>query len=330
MNAMWLGLCLAACAAAQPKAELAGLDKVWDKAPHNAFTDLARYKGRWYLSFREGQAHVSPDGAIRLLTSGDGERWTPAARIRMDRADLRDPKLSVTPEERLLLTSAGALHPPSEFRHQTFAWVSNDGREWGEPFKIGEPDFWLWRVVWHRGYAYSPAYRTTGSRFIRLYVSQNGVAFRTHAEDIFDSGSPSEAALLFLEDETGLCLLRRDGDAPSAQLGVSRPPYRAWSWRDLGVRIGGQQMLRLPDDRIVVCGRFYDPQPHTSLAWLDLADHRLLEFLKLPSGGDTSYPGLVFHDGLLWVSYYSSHEGKASIYLAKVKLPPLRGGRARP
>ena len=43
--------------------------------------------------------------------------------------------------------------------------------------------------------------------------------------------------------------------------------------------------------------------------------------LTLPSGGDTSYAGLVWHDGLLWVSYYSSHEGKSSIYLARVKLP---------
>ena len=43
--------------------------------------------------------------------------------------------------------------------------------------------------------------------------------------------------------------------------------------------------------------------------------------LTLPSGGDTSYPGLVWHDGLLWMSYYSSHEGKTSIYLAKIKLP---------
>ena len=45
------------------------------------------------------------------------------------------------------------------------------------------------------------------------------------------------------------------------------------------------------------------------------------QYLKLPSGGDTSYAGLVWHDGLLWVSYYSSHEGKTSIYLAKVRLP---------
>ncbi|MBN2308154.1 MAG: exo-alpha-sialidase, partial [Candidatus Hydrogenedentes bacterium] len=46
--------------------------------------------------------------------------------------------------------------------------------------------------------------------------------------------------------------------------------------------------------------------------------------LTLPSGGDTSYPGLVWHDGLLWMSYYSSHEGKTSIYLAKIRLPGVQ------
>ena len=63
--------------------------------------------------------------------------------------------------------------------------------------------------------------------------------------------------------------------------------------------------------------------------WLDPEAGRLEEFLTLPSGGDTSYAGLAWHDGRLWVSYYSSHEGKASIYLAQVKLPPDDGrGRA--
>ncbi|MBX3731392.1 MAG: hypothetical protein KF791_02220 [Verrucomicrobiae bacterium] len=47
---------------------------------------------------------------------------------------------------------------------------------------------------------------------------------------------------------------------------------------------------------------------------------RLTEFLALPSGGDTSYAGMVPHEDLLWVSYYSSHEGRTSIYLAKVRL----------
>ena len=45
---------------------------------------------------------------------------------------------------------------------------------------------------------------------------------------------------------------------------------------------------------------------------------QLTELLELPSGGDTSYANMVLHDGLLNVSYYSSHEGKTSIYFAKV------------
>jgi hypothetical protein len=46
----------------------------------------------------------------------------------------------------------------------------------------------------------------------------------------------------------------------------------------------------------------------------------LTEALALPSGGDTSYAGMVIKDGILWVSYYSSHEGKTSVYLATVKV----------
>jgi len=29
---------------------------------------------------------------------------------------------------------------------------------------------------------------------------------------------------------------------------------------------------------------------------------------------------MVMRNGLLWISYYSSHEGKTSIYLAKIAL----------
>ena len=32
---------------------------------------------------------------------------------------------------------------------------------------------------------------------------------------------------------------------------------------------------------------------------------------------------MIFHEDLLWMSYYSTHEEKTSIYLAKVRLPSL-------
>ena len=80
-------------------------------------------------------------------------------------------------------------------------------------------------------------------------------------------------------------------------------------------------MIRLPDGRFVAAVRLYDKRPRTSLCWLDPQAGKLTEFLTFPSGGDTSYAGLVLHEGMLSVSYYSSHEEKTSIYLSKLPLP---------
>ena len=102
-------------------------------------------------------------------------------------------------------------------------------------------------------------------------------------------------------------------------LGVSQPPYTSWEWKDVGARIGGPHMIRLPDGRFVAAVRLYDGKTRTSLCRIDPETGRLDELLALPSGGDTSYAGLVWHDNLLWVSYYSSHEGKTSIYLARIQ-----------
>ncbi len=313
----------------QPR--LISVEKIWDQAPHNAFTDLIRFRERWYCAFREGSAHVSPDGAIRVISSADGAEWLPAFRIATGDADLRDPKFSITPDRRLMLSAVAAYHAPAAPVHQTLAWYTLDGRNWGIPFKIGDPDMWLWRVAWHRGSAYSMAYSTRPDRFLRMYVGPEGLRFQTVADKVLTDGKPTEATLLFNNDDSALCLLRRDGGSGTAWLGHSRPPYRAWEWQDLGVRLGGPDMLRVPDGRIVAAGRLYNPRQRTALCWLDPREATLTEFLTLPSGGDNSYPGLVFHDGLLWVSYYSSHEEKAAIYLAKVQLPePERKSNEKP
>jgi len=65
-------------------------------------------------------------------------------------------------------------------------------------------------------------------------------------------------------------------------------------------------------------GRWMVGPPKTVLAAVDWDGGTLEPALEFPSGGDTSYPGMVWFGGELWVSYYSSHEGKAAIYLARV------------
>lgn len=295
--------------------------KIWDQAPHNAFTDLIRFREHWFCVFREGQGHVSPDGALRVITSTDGRTWDSAALLTSPNSDLRDAKITVTPGGQLMLTGAEALHDKLRHTHQSLAWFSPDGRVWSDRHKIGDPNFWLWRVTWHGDRAYGVGYGCGQEKSVRLYSSPDGKTFDTVVERLFDVGYPNETSIVFVDDDA-YCLLRRDGQPGTGLLGVARPPYREWSWKDLKVKIGGPHMIRLPDGRFVAAVRLYDNPVRTSLCWLDPQAGKLTEFLKLPSGGDTSYAGLVWHDGLLWVSYYASHEGKTSIYLAKVRIAP--------
>jgi hypothetical protein len=86
-----------AVAAQSRPAEVLGVQKIWEAAPHNAFTDLIWHEGRFWCVFREGARHVSPDGALRVLSSQDGKSWSSAALIKRTDADLRDAKITVAP-----------------------------------------------------------------------------------------------------------------------------------------------------------------------------------------------------------------------------------------
>ena len=224
----------------EPKAELIDQRKIWDKARHNAFTDLVRFNDHWYCVFREAEHHASSDGALRVITSADGEQWSSASLVPPEPGhDLRDPHLSITPDNRLMLVG-GDFDPegtePRGFR--TLAWFSSDGQKWSEPTPVS--DSWLWRVTWHEGVAYGVGYTWKDEALARLYKSSDGTHFEVLVERLFDKGNPSESSIVFLDDGTAYCLLRRDEEQDtSAQLGISRPPYTDWTWKDLGRRLGG-------------------------------------------------------------------------------------------
>ena len=115
-----------------------------------------------------------------------------------------------------------------------------------------------------------------------------------------------------------------------ALLGRAEPPYTQWQWKRLDKRVGGPMFVRLPRKRLYLGTRLYDGGSRTSLCRVDFDAGRLEEVLRLPSGGDSSYPGIVLHDGVLWIAYYSSHEGNTNIYLAKVSIEPIQPDGAVP
>lgn len=106
-------------------------------------------------------------------------------------------------------------------------------------------------------------------------------------------------------------------------LGTAAAPFKDWTWHETGFRFGGPNFIVLPSSsktpgKLWAVVRTYGTKRGTALAEMD--ERSIKPILEFPSGGDTSYAGIVDHDGLLWISYYSSHEGKTSIYLAKVRV----------
>ncbi len=304
--------------------KLLGVHRIWGQAPHNAFTDLIYHDERFYCVFREGSRHVSPDGKLRVLVSVDGMKWESAALIESPDGDLRDAKISVTPDSRLMLSGAVAYPEGSPARHQSLVWFSRDGREWTAATTVADPDFWLWRVSWFKDTALGVAYQTLpDQRGVRLYAAGPDAKFRAIVDNLGIEGYPNESAIRFTPDGTAYCLLRRDpwkgapGASANGLLGTSKPPYRDWTWKDLGRRIGGPEFQILDGGKAIAVVRLYDGQQRTSICRLDLENATIDELERLPSSGDSSYAGIVVQGNALWVSYYSSHEGKTAIYVAR-------------
>jgi len=324
--------------AAEPK--IVSVAKIWDQGKHNAFTDLIRWHDKWYCTFREADGHVGGDGLVRVLVSEDGEQWTSAAGITEKGIDLRDPKLSITPDDRLMIVAGGSVYEGKKLLvRQPRVAFSKDGREWTAPQRVLAEGDWLWRVTWHSGLAYGVAYdasqRTTAAAQeaaktgkvppgpaewkLKLVTSSDGVKYDLITQ--FDvPGHPSETTLRFLPDGEMIALVRREGGNTFGWVGRSRAPYKEWKWAETKHRLGGPNFIRLPDGKLWAAGRSYPGGAKTVLVRMT-ADGGYEPALEFTSGGDTSYPGLVWHNGLLWMSFYSSHEGKTSIYLTKINVP---------
>jgi len=316
--------------------------KIWHSDRYCAFTDLARFKDRFYCVFREGSAHVyGEDGKIRVLASDDGDTWRSVALLTEEGVDLRDPKLSVTPDGRLMINMGGSFYDGRRLLKRESRVAFSDAQ--GETFSLPQlvqidpairsNSDWLWRVTWQGDTAYGVVYRPKrpgNESAAHLVSSRDGVTYKlVHSFALTDR--PNETTLRFMPDGELVALLRREAGNRSGCVSVSRPPYTQWKWHQLGHRLGGPNFVRLPDGRLIAGTRQYRKNPagksvYCTILALFTKDGEFRPVLRLESGGDTSYPGMLVHNGELCVSYYSSHEGNAAIYFSEIPLRVLTPG----
>ncbi|MEC7497550.1 MAG: hypothetical protein VYE67_04495, partial [Planctomycetota bacterium] len=104
-----------------PQVNVTNVRRVFHNGEHNAFTDLVRFKNRFYLTFRS-----CPDGhmvhstaSIIVLESEDAAQWTPVHRFRVPLRDTRDPHFLVFKDRLFIYTGTwfGGTEtiPPSEY-----------------------------------------------------------------------------------------------------------------------------------------------------------------------------------------------------------------------
>lgn len=337
----------AALSAAPSSVEVHNVRRAFHNGEHNAFTDLVRFQGRLYLTFRScPDGHmVHPTSRILILQSDDdGATWTEVHRFSVSKRDVRDPHFLVFQSKLFVYSGTwycGDSSPDSYDHNQQLGYgvSTSDGKRWTEPRMLeGTYGHYIWRAAAHGGKAYlcgrrKHGFAVTATRAERdpivesaLLVSGDG--WNWTAAGLFQEAYGNETAFVF-EDDGALLAVARRGDNRTAQLLRSRPPFRDWQRSDLGQFIGGPMVVKW-GDRTLVGGRNVPRgDRRTTLYWLE--DGALRQCAQLPSGGDNSYPGFVEftpHSGLL--SYYSTHEEDASgnpftaIYLAELRYTARR------
>lgn len=302
--------------------------KIWSDENHNAFGDLVYFRGNFYCSFRQGSDHVGgKDGLVRIIKSRDGINWKTATVLEKQGYDLRDPKLSVTPDGRIMVIMGGAVYKERKLiKRLTHVSFSNrSGKKFSDPQPTKVPatiksdNDWIWRLAWHNNTGYGILYQYQDPFRLFLLKTADGINYDLirNFDEIGDA--PNETTVRVMPDGEMIMMVRRERGEQKGLWGRSKSPYTDWIWTDARMRFGGPDFAALNDDLLIAGTRVYDTPSYTGLFLVNRAG-QFKKFLRLPSGGDNSYPGFVVGKDKVYVSYYSSHEGNSSIYFVEIPL----------
>ncbi len=341
--------------AATPAQEIA-LTKIHDDGTYNAFTDLAKFQGQYYCTFRSAISHGGAGhdvlGEIVVTRSSDTKQWSEVARFSSVGVDLRDPKLLVTPTDIRVYAVDCRLRPKGAIRYANCAWTSTDGTTWSESQPMA-PGYIFWRPKMNQGKFYVPAYvRRPGYCGVDVLVSDDGYDWHVQSTPIppatvkGETLWANETEILFLENGKALLFARRNyTGTPNPELAkyggfrsgivLQSDANTLTQWEVLDeslyfhcpaaiehngrIFLAGRDKLEMDDGRVTETGRL----------WEFVAGQGFTELLHFKTHGDSSYMGMVPEGDELLVSYYSTHggetayfekPGKADIYLSRVRI----------
>lgn len=289
---------------------------------HNAFTNIARFRDRYYLVFRSGSFHCSRDGHIIVISSEDLVTWAKVADLSQVDRDSRDAQLMVLEDRLVVVSYISDKRYGKIFDHQAVYSVTNDGKDWTEWTPFLEKHAHLWSIKKHEDCYYAGIfwnYPDPADWKAGLARSKDGFDWDT-VSMICEQDMPDETAIDFLPDGTCLALVRRAWN--TSLIATAPPPYKKWEIKDSGINFGGPAIANV-QGRLLLGARFevqtatirkdvVTEENNTGVhvtAMFELSADGVKDPFILPSLSDTAYPGFVHLGGKWWaMSYYSSHE----------------------
>ena len=339
-----------------PRVTVNNVRRAFDNGEHNAFTDMIRWQGKYWLAFRScAEGHpISSKGAVIVLSSPDAKVWTQACRLKVPGRDARGPHFLAFDDKLFVFigaiyASAEADTSPSGMNRKNFGCTAftEDGKTWSEPTRLtGTDEYFVWGAASYKDKAYLSGRRSRrvasaadDGKFelvgeTALFESRDGLDWKITS--VYHQDRGDETSFLFEPNGELVAATRRGGPYP-ARLLRSKPPYQEWIHKDFPFFIGGPLIKKWGDYHMVGGRRNSRDGKKTGLWWL--VGDELQSMAILPSGGDNSYPGFIaIDDQHALVCWYSSHEsdqdGKAitAIYVADLEInppTPASGGRSR-
>lgn len=292
---------------------------IWKGDTHAAFTTLVYYNNYLYCAFRNANQHADTDGKdngkICIIRSKDGDEWESFLTVKVSDYDLRDPQLSVTPSgELLLLTEKVQYKEGHAVNRNTAVTFIKEDCSFTPISSIHFDTYnnwnWIWNIEWIDGIAYGFCYIP----FFGLVKSEDGINYEL-VEKIHLDGNPSEASVAKLDKNHLLAIVRRDS---LAALGIYNLTDKQWRWKNCDEMIGCPKIIKAKRNFLVV-GRSYKYGLQTTLYKFSKNKQELVPIERIQGDKDCSYPGIVYKNRKLCISYHKGDAKSSNIYLTSLK-----------
>jgi hypothetical protein len=332
--------------------KLESVDTIYHDGGHNAFTSIKRWKGKYWVCFRNDTAHRSLNGKILVISSPDLKTWSNPSVAIDTAADNRDPKLFVL-HDKLYVTSDAVEWGDKETKTfediYTLLSFTEDGTHWNTPRRVWKPLGVIWWVEEVNDRVYGAGYLTNIKKGVlskiraEFFVSDDGFEWKTLSV-ISQERQASECALAFLPDKRAVAFVRHDDRTIIPEIKVASPPYTSWEKILDFPFVTNGPCLGLVNNTLVASSRaFLDwPQPEEILSLAEPGAVRGLLIMTIdieraevvpelviscppaPEGDwpDVSYAGIIdLGAGRFAMSYYSgTKKGPTDIKIAHLKL----------